>query len=240
MIAATTLDLQDLVLLTLAATGTALATGLGALPVVALGPARAARLRPAMLGLTVVVMTVASVYGLLIPAFREGATAAVLGGVAAGAAFLAVARRLVRRHDPSLHGLRGAGTRRAVLVLGVLAVHSLPEGLAIGSAWASDIGGLSLFVVLAIALQNIPEGTAAAIPMADAGAPARDLVTGAILTSAPQPVGAIVAYLLVEQVTTLLPASFGFAAGAMLALVLTDLLPDLLRGAPAPRRLLRS
>jgi ZIP family zinc transporter len=59
--------------------------------------------------------------------------------------------------------------RTSVLVFLVLFAHSLPEGFAIGTAYASDTGGLSLFVILAIAIQNIPEGTSVAIPMAAAG-----------------------------------------------------------------------
>jgi ZIP family zinc transporter len=66
-------------------------------------------------------------------------------------------------------GLRGADLRRAVLVFGVLLVHSLPEGFAIGTAYASRTVGLGLFVILAIGLQNVPEGTSVAIPMERAG-----------------------------------------------------------------------
>ena len=66
-------------------------------------------------------------------------------------------------------GRSGAGGRTSVLVFAVLFVHSLPEGLAIGTAYASDTAGLGLFVILAIAIQNIPEGTSVAIPMAAAG-----------------------------------------------------------------------
>ena len=55
----------------------------------------------------------------------------------------------------------------------MLLVHSLPEGLAIGTAYASETEGLGLFVILAIALQNVPEGTSVAIPMEAAGFSAR-------------------------------------------------------------------
>jgi len=111
-------------------------------------------------------------------------------------------------------------------VFGVLFVHSLPEGLAIGTAYASDRAGLSLFVILAIALQNIPEGTSVAIPMAAAGFSRSRQFWAAVLTSVPQPIGALGAFLLVEHVTGLLPASFAFAAGAMLTLVAFELVPE--------------
>lgn len=118
--------------------------------------------------------------------------------------------------------------RRSVLVFGVLLVHSLPEGLATGTAYASDTTGLGLFVILAIALQNVPEGTSVAIPMEAAGFSRSRQFWAAVATSAPQPVGAVLAYLLVEQVEGLLPFSFAFAAGAMLSLIAVELAPQAL------------
>ena len=120
--------------------------------------------------------------------------------------------------------------RTSILVFAVLLVHSLPEGFAIGTAYASDTAGLSLFVIVAIAIQNIPEGTSVAIPMATAGFSRTRQFWAAVATSAPQPVGAVIAFLLVEQIGSLLPISFGFAAGAMLALVAIELAPEAIRG----------
>jgi ZIP family zinc transporter len=206
------------------ATLTALATGLGALPVYWLG-ARAERLRPVLWGVVIGVMTVASVQGLLLPGLDEGADLPVLGGLAAGVTFLLVARFAIGHHDAHVGMARGVGARRALLVFAVLFVHSLPEGLALGSAWASDTVGLGVFVFLAIAIQNVPEGTATAIPLREAGVSAGRSFWVAVLTSAPQPVGALAAYELVEATRSLLGPSFGFAAGAMLALVVVELVP---------------
>ena len=125
----------------------------------------------------------------------------------------------------SRNGPSEAGAR-SLLVLGVLFVHSLPEGFAIGSAFASTQAGISVFVITAIAIQNVPEGTATAAAMQPAGYGRRQQVWGAILTSAPQMPGALVAWLAVEQISGLLPISFALAGGAMLALVVIDLLPD--------------
>ena len=77
--------------------------------------------------------------------------------------------------------------RRSVLVFAVLLVHSVPEGLAIGTAYASETEGLGLFVILAIALQNVPEGTSVAIPMEAAGFGRAQQFWGAVLTSARSP-----------------------------------------------------
>ncbi len=152
----------------------------------------------------------------------------MLAGIAVGVGFLLLARRWLGTHELSPTRLRSAGGRRALLVFLVLFVHSLPEGFAIGTAWASNREGLGLFVFLAIALQNIPEGTSVAIPMAGEGFGARDQFWAAVGTSAPQPLGAVAAFLLVDEISGLLPFSFGFAAGAMLALVLVELVPQAL------------
>lgn len=221
--------MPDVVVLLLAASGTALATGLGAIPVFFLGK-RAAQLTPLLLGFAAGVMGVASFVGLLIPATEEGSTLAVAGGLAAGVALLALARRRLNHRSATFMGRDGSGARTSALVFLVLFVHSLPEGLAVGTAFASDRAGLSLFVIVAIAIQNIPEGTSVAIPMAAAGFSRTRQFWAAVGTSAPQPVGALVAFLLVEQVTSLLPFSFAFAAGAMLALIVIELLPDAYAG----------
>jgi ZIP family zinc transporter len=215
----------ELALLAAAGAGTALATGLGAIPVFALG-VRADALRPLLWGLACGVMVVASVVGLLEPALDQGSGLAVAAGLVAGVLFLVAGRRALERRDVHVGALRGAGVRRSVLVFGVLLVHSLPEGFAIGTAFASETAGLGLFVLLAIALQNVPEGTASAIPMRDAGFSSAQQFWAAVASSAPQPVGAVMAYLLVEQFEALLPVSFAFAAGAMLALVFLELVPQ--------------
>ncbi len=225
---------MEVAVLALAGSATALATGLGAVPVFLLGR-RAERVRPFLWGVTVGLMTVASVVGLILPAIDEGSTGEVAAGLAAGIAFLLVSRRALSHRDVHLAGLRGAGVRRSLLIFGVLLVHSLPEGFAIGTAFASKTQGLALFVFLAIALQNVPEGTSVAIPMDAAGFGRAQQFWAAVLTSAPQPVGAVIAYLTVEQITGLLPVSFAFAAGAMLALVGVEMLPQALArgGRPA-------
>lgn len=216
--------MPELVVLFLAALATTLATGLGALPVFFLGR-RAAELTPFLLGLAAGVMGVASVFGLLVPALEEGTMLAVAAGLVLGAALLGVARRRLGP-EMAFMGRSGPGARTSALVFGVLFVHSLPEGLAIGTAFASERAGLGLFVILAIAIQNVPEGTSVAIPMAAAGYGRARQFWAAVATSAPQPLGAVVAYLAVEEVSALLPLSFAFAAGAMLTLIAIEMLPE--------------
>jgi ZIP family zinc transporter len=220
------------VVLILAASGTALATGLGAIPVFLLGR-RAAALTPVLLGFAAGVMGVAAIAGLLIPAFQEGSVATVIVGLVTGLGFLVVVRRRFGA-AATFMGRSGPGARTSGLVFLVLFVHSLPEGFAVGTAFASDRAGLSLFVILAIAIQNIPEGTSVAIPMEEAGFSRTRMFWTAVATSAPQPIGALIAFAAVEQISSLLPLSFAFAAGAMLALIVTEMLPQAFSG---PRRL---
>jgi len=221
-------------ILLLAATATALATGLGAVPVFWLG-GRASAWQPALYGLAAGAMTVASIVGLLEPGFDKGPTVAVVAGLGTGVLFLVVTRIALSRSEVEFGGRHGPGARLSVLVFLVLLVHSLPEGFSIGTAYASDVSGLSLFVILAIGLQNVPEGTSVAVPMAEAGYSRVQMFWAAVLTSIPQPIGAAIAYLLVRTFEDLLPYSFGFAAGAMLALVVSDLAPRALRGVGAGR-----
>jgi len=220
-----------MLLLLLAGVGTALATGLGAIPVFFLGE-RAASLRPALLGVAAGVMGVASVAGLILPGLDDGSTASVAAGLVTGIAFLLGARAAIEARNHHARRAMSQGVRTSVLVFVVLFVHSLPEGFAIGTAYASETAGLSLFVIVAIAVQNIPEGTSVAIPMAAAGFSRTRQFWAAVGTSAPQPIGAVIAYLLVSEISALLPFSFGFAAGAMLALVAVELLPQALRENP--------
>jgi ZIP family zinc transporter len=220
--------MPEVLILLLAASGTALATGLGAVPVFLLGE-RARALTPLLIGFAAGVMAVAAVAGLLIPAAEEGSALELLAGFAVGVGFLAIVRS--RFHpEHGFMGRTGPGTRTSALVFLVLFVHSLPEGLAIGTAFASDRAGLSLFVILAIAIQNVPEGTSVAIPMQEAGFSRGRQFWAAVATSLPQPVGALLAFLAVEQVSALLPLSFAFAAGAMLSLVAVEMLPKAYAG----------
>jgi zinc transporter, ZIP family len=228
----------DFVVLLLAGSATALATGLGAIPVFLLGEKRSQELRPAMWGFAAGTMAVASVVGLLLPAADEGTAAELVAGAALGIAFMLSVRRFLDRHQLRVAGMDAVQVRTSALVFLVLLVHSAPEGLAIGTAYASDTAGLGLFVILAIALQNVPEGTSTAIPMAAAGFSRKQQFWAAVLTSAPQPVLAVVAFVLVEKVASLLPLSFAFAAGAMLALVAFELLPQAFAGRRAAGALL--
>ncbi|RZV12161.1 ZIP family zinc transporter [Natrinema hispanicum] len=125
-----------------------------------------------------------------------------------------------------------------LLILGILTIHSFPEGVAVGVSFAElgMDGGLSLlgfsipilavFMTIAISIHNIPEGTAIAIPMRAMGLSNWRMVGAAVFSSLPQPIGAVIAYAFVSWAQSFLPFGFGFAAGAMVYLVATEFIPE--------------
>ena len=139
--------------------------------------------------------------------------------------------------------------KKLVLILGILTVHSFPEGVAVGVSFAElGFGGgigilglsvpvLAVFMTIAISIHNIPEGTAIAIPMRAMGLSKWRMVGAAIFSSLPQPIGAVIAFAFVRWAEAFLPFGFGFAAGAMIYLVLTEFIPEALEtGVDLPHR----
>ena len=120
-------------------------------------------------------MGVAAIAGLLKPALDDSTIGTVAAGLIVGVAFLLIVRRFLL---PDRAETVTRAKRTSLLVFAVLFVHSLPEGLALGTAWASTVEGLSTFIVIAIAIQNVPEGTSVAIPMEAAGLRRRSSVLG--------------------------------------------------------------
>jgi zinc transporter, ZIP family len=220
-------SMSDVMFLFVAGLGTALACGLGAIPVFFLGN-QLEKWKPLLRGLAAGLMIIASWAGLLEPAFESGGWVETGIGLVVGVLFVLGFRKLMNGRDVQVGDLRGAGVRQSVLVFAVLFIHSLPEGMAMGAAHASGVQGLNIFVLAAIALQNVPEGTTVAIPMATSGFSKWAMFGAAVLTSIPQPIGAPLAYLLVDWVNALLPSSLAFAGGAMLAVVALELVPSVL------------
>jgi ZIP family zinc transporter len=130
--------------------------------------------------------------------------------------------------------------KKLVLILGILTVHSFPEGVAVGVSFAElgFEGGLSLlgftvpllavFMTVAISIHNVPEGLAISIPLQQLGVSRWRMVGAAVFSSLPQPIGAVIAFYFVRIARQFLPFGFGFAAGAMIFLVLTEFLPEAL------------
>jgi zinc transporter ZupT len=105
-------------------------------------------------------------------------------------------------------------------------IHSIPEGIAIGVGFATGDFHFGLIMAIAIGVHNIPEGIAVSLPLKKEGASTLRCTWASILTSVPQPLLAAPAALLASQCEPLLPIGLGFAGGAMIYLVIAELLPE--------------
>ncbi len=196
------------------------------------------RLQKSMLGFTSGVMVAASVWSLLIPSItmsgdRIGPAAI---GFLAGMGFLL----LIDELTPHLHlgaskaeGPRSRLSRTAMLALAVT-IHNLPEGMAVGVVFAGEGHGLTLTAALAvsvgIAIQNIPEGAIISMPMhAEGNSRWRSFLIGS-LSGAVEPIGSVAILLLASALGVALPYLLAFAAGAMMYVVVEELIPETSQG----------
>jgi ZIP family zinc transporter len=216
---------MDALVVFLAALGTAVATGLGALPFVFTH-----RSDRAWLGIA---NSLAS--GFMIGAsaglFYEGSRTSLwrtAAGALFGAGFIFCSGRLIQ-HRRELHigALAGADALRALLIVGVMTLRSFTEGIGVGVAFGGE-QTLGVLIAIAIAVHNIPEGLAISLVLIPRGTRVRTAAGWSIFSSLPQPLMAVPAFLFVESFAGFLPVGLGFAAGAMLWLVVGDLLPEAL------------
>ena len=209
----------------IAATITVLSNGLGGLPFVFMKefPRTVARLGWAVSG---GLMLSASVFNLIIPGVNDGGIIAVAIGIALGGGLMTLTTLWLDNHNFSVEGLSTAGSKRIILVLATLFIHSFPEGIAIGVAYGSGEASLGILIAIAIAIHNIPEGLAVALPLNAEGVSGWKCVGWAIFSGVPQLIAAVPAYLAVRSFRPILPYAFGFAAGAMLLLVLSEMIPE--------------
>jgi zinc transporter, ZIP family len=215
----------------LAALVTALATGLGALPFL-LGKHPERRWLGLANALAAGFMIGASA-GLAFEGATQGAGRTVLGALT-GAASIALASRLLGRdREVHLGVLRGADARRALLIVGVMTVHSFTEGVGVGVAFGSG-EALGVAIAIAIAVHNIPEGLAISLVLVPRGTSVKSAAAWSVFSSLPQPLMAVPAFLLVATFEPFLPVGLGFAAGAMLWLVARELLPEALHETRPP------
>jgi ZIP family zinc transporter len=216
---------MDALVVFIAALGTALATGLGAFPFVfARHPDRS------WLGvansLAAGFMAGASI-GLLYEGGRYGVGRTLLGALV-GAGFIWASGRLIqRRRELHIGALEGADALRALLIVGVMTIHSFAEGVGVGVAFGGQ-ETLGVLIAVAIAVHNIPEGLAISLVLVPRGTSVRTAAAWSVFSSLPQPLTAVPAFLFVESFTGFLPGGLGFAAGAMFWLVVADLLPEAL------------
>ena len=209
----------------LVALGTALATGLGALPFVFTG-----RLDRSWLGIANSLASgfmLGAAAGLCYEGARYGLERTAAGALA-GAAFIWVSRALIGGNRELHFGaLEGADARRALMIVGIMTLHSFAEGVGVGVAFGVE-QTLGVLIGVAIAVHNIPEGLAISLVLVPRGTSPRNAAAWSVFSSLPQPLMAVPAFLFVETFAAFLPIGLGFAAGAMLWLVGADLLPEAL------------
>lgn len=218
---------------------TALATGLGALPFLFVEDV-SDRFNVALWGVASGIMVVASVFGLVPEGLAAGSWEAVAAGLGAGVLLVVVAHEYLVDADVDPQQYEEADFRKLVLILGVLTVHSFPEGIAIGVSFAElelgsrgpllgfTVPALAVAMTVAISIHNVPEGVAISIPLRAMGVSEWRMVGWSVFSSLPQPIGAVAAFAFVQFARPLLPVGFGFAAGAMIYLVLSEFIPEAL------------
>lgn len=206
---------------------TALATGLGGVPFLfarSLHP----RLVGLAWGFAGGLMLSATVFNLIFAGVQRAGYNSVAAGIVLGALVYWVAERRLHDREANFFHLRGAPARRIVLIIGTMFIHSFAEGVAIGVGFGSGEMTLALLLTIAIAIHNIPEGLAVSLPLRAEGFSGWACISWSIFTSLPQPLLAVPAALLIALFQPLVPIGFGFAAGAMGFLVFSEMVPEAL------------
>ena len=199
----------------------------------------------ALAGFAAGVMVAASVWSLLIPAIEQSEGMGKLSflpafiGFWVGVLFLLLLDRLI----PHLHvgseqaeGPKSKLGRTTMMVLAVT-LHNIPEGMAVGVVYAGFLAGnaqitaaSALVLSLGIAIQNFPEGAIISLPLRSEGNKRGKSFALGVLSGAVEPVGAILAIALASIVTPILPYMLAFAAGAMIYVVVEELIPEASEG----------
>ena len=197
------------------------------------------RLLDAMLGVAAGVMIAASFWSLLAPAIELSGGSwvpAALGFLLGGAALRGIDRILPHVH-PALAGAEAEGVstswRRSTLLVLAVTLHNIPEGMAVGVAFgavAAGIDGTSIGTAIALAigigLQNLPEGTAVAMPLRREGLSRGKAFFLGQLSGVVEPIAAVLGAWLVTTARAVLPYALAFAAGAMIFVVVEELVPE--------------
>ena len=193
------------------------------------------RFQRTLLGFAAGVMTAASVWSLLLPAINRSAALPLpswlpaAGGMLLGVVFLAALDGLLPRLRRS-RGRLDASWRQTTLLMTAITLHNVPEGMAVGLAFALAAGGEGLAgaaaLAMGIGIQNFPEGAAVALPLRQGGWSRPRAFAGGMLSGAVEPVFGVLVVLAAAGVEPLMPWLLSFAAGAMLYVVVEELVPQ--------------
>lgn len=217
--------MSDTVVVFLYALLTAVATGFGALPFVFVR-----RISPRFVAYSSAVaagLMLGASFGLVAEGTVYGRGQTLIGGLL-GVGFILLTQRFLGgqdEHEVVFEAATGAGAKRMLLVLIVMTAHSFAEGVAVGVSFGGGVT-LGTVITIAIAIHNVPEGVAITAVLRPQGVSVGRCATWSVFSSLPQPLMAVPAFLFVETFRTALPYGLGFAAGAMVFMVLGDLLPE--------------
>ncbi|KAK4268379.1 hypothetical protein QN277_025046 [Acacia crassicarpa] len=210
----------------------AAATGLGAVPFffVELDPQWAGLCN----GMAAGVMLAAS-FDLVQEGQEHGAGNWVVIGILAGGIFIWLCKKYLEQYgEVSMLDIKGADAAKVVLVIGIMTLHSFGEGSGVGVSFAGSKGfSQGLLVTLAIAVHNIPEGLAVSMVLASRGVSPQNAMLWSVITSLPQPIVAVPAFMCADAFSKFLPFCTGFAAGCMIWMVVAEVLPDAFKEASA-------
>ena len=189
----------------------------------------------ALLGFAAGVMTAASVWSLLLPAINRSAALPLpswlpaAGGMLLGVVFLAALDGLLPRLRRS-RGRLDASWRQTTLLMTAITLHNVPEGMAVGLAFALAAGGEGLAgaaaLAMGIGIHTFPERAAVALPLRQGGWSRPRAFAGGMLSGAVEPVFGVLVVLAAAGVEPLMPWLLSFAAGAMLYVVVEELVPQ--------------
>lgn len=189
--------------------------------------------RRRMLGFAAGVMTAAAVWSLLLPSIARAEALGLIPwvpaavGLGSGAMFLGAIEECLNRLERKKHA---ADCRQGALLMTAITLHNIPEGMAVGLAFAMAAGGESFAGAAALALgigvQNFPEGAAIALPLMQEGRGKGYAFGRGVLSGVVEPVFGVAVVLCAASATAVMPWLLSFAAGAMLYVVVQELVPQ--------------
>ncbi len=218
-----------------------LGTTLGAAMVFLMRKEMNVRLEKALLGFAAGVMVAASVWSLLIPSIDMAAEQGVISWIPALVGFLLgiVFLLFIDTLTPHLHlasdqpeGVKSGFSKTTMMLLAVT-IHNIPEGMAVGVAFAGAAMGNTgitmagaLALAVGIAIQNFPEGAIISMPLRGEGMSRTKAFVCGVLSGIVEPIGALITILLTSRIRPALPYFLSFAAGAMIYVVVEELIPE--------------
>ena len=222
-----------------------LGTSFGAACVFFMRQALNKQIQRALTGFAAGVMVAASIWSLLIPAIEQSARLRTLAFLPAAAGFWLgiLFLLLLDRLIPHLHlgsdqaeGPKSQLQRTTMMILAVT-LHNIPEGMAVGVVYAGYLSGASqitaagaLALSLGIAIQNFPEGAIISMPLRAEGMKKGRAFFGGVLSGVVEPIGAVLTVLAAGLVVPALPYLLSFAAGAMLYVIVEELIHEMSEG----------